>query len=260
MQRTEGEGRLTLDAAGIRELYQSGAAKIRLPYAHGAAAREAVLINTGGGLTGGDRMTWRATAEAGARLTLTTQACEKVYRSNGGPAHADTALSVAAGAAIDWLPQETILFDRAELSRTLEADVASGGRLVAIEAVVLGRQAMGETVMQGALRDRWRVRRDGRLIFADDLRLEGAMAELTARPAALSGARAFATLLLVEDEAERLLPAVRAALGEAGGASAFGGKLTCRMAAADGLALRRVLIPTLQALRQDASLPRVWSL
>ena len=264
LQRTEGEGRLAVSGARVRELYQLGAAKIRLPRAHGAHAQEAVLINTGGGLTGGDRMTWRVAAEDGAALTVTTQACEKVYRSTGGPARADTVLDVGPGAAIDWLPQETILFDRAELARTLQADVAEGGRLLALESVVLGRQAMGETVRHGALRDRWRVRRAGRLVFADDIRLEGAMAELAARPAALAGGRAFATLLLVEDEAERLLEPLRAALGEAlgqgAGASAFGGKLVCRIIAADGLALRRILLPAIRALRQDAPLPRVWSL
>ncbi|MDB5433166.1 MAG: urease accessory protein UreD [Caulobacter sp.] len=260
LQRTRGEGRLTIAGARVRELYQLGAAKIRLPNAHGAHAQEAVLINTGGGLTGGDRMAWRVAAEDGAHLTVTTQACEKVYRSTGGPAHVDTALDIGPGAAIDWLPQETILFDRAELARTLEADIAEGGRLLALESVVLGRQAMGETVRQGSLRDRWRVRRQGRLIFADDIRLDGAMADLAARPAALAGGRAFATLLLVEDEAERLLEPVRAALAGRGGASAFGGKLTCRIVAADGLTLRRALLPALQALRQDAPLPRVWSL
>ena len=260
MQRTEGEGRLTLSGSGVRELYQLGAAKIRLPNAHGNHAREAVMINTGGGLTGGDRMAWRMAAEDGAHLTVTTQACEKIYRSIGGPAHSNATLCVGSGAAIDWLPQETILFERAELARTLDADMAAGGRLLAVESVVLGRQAMGENVTRGALRDRWRIRREGRLIFADDLRLEGDLAALTARTAALAGARAFATLLLVQAESERLLAPLRNAIGEAGGASAFGGKITARIAAPDGLALRRALLPALQVLRGDQPLPRVWSL
>jgi urease accessory protein len=260
MQRTEGEGRLAISGSGVRELYQLGAAKIRLPNAHGGHAREAVMINTGGGLTGGDRMAWRMTAEHGAQLTVTTQACEKIYRSTGGPAHSSAALTVGPGATIDWLPQETILFDRAELFRTLDADIAAGGRLLAVESVVLGRQAMGESVTRGALRDRWRIRREGRLFFADDLRLEGDLSALTVRTAALAGARAFATLLLVHDGAEHLLAPLRAAIGKAGGASAFGGKITARIAAPDGLSLRRALLPALQVLRGDTPLPRVWSL
>jgi urease accessory protein len=262
LQRTQGEGRISVHGAHLRELYQAGAAKIRMPRAHGAHAQEAVLINTGGGLTGGDRIAWRAAAQDGADLTLTTQACEKVYRSAGGDAVASASLRVGPGARLDWLPQETILFDRARLARSLEAQVSPGGRLLALEAVVLGRQAMGESVEHGALHDRWRVYRDGRLVFADTLRLDGKISRLAARGPALAGARAFATLLMVDDAVEHRLAAVRRALGGdvGAGASAFDGKLICRILAPDGLALRRRLLPVLAALRPDRPLPRVWTL
>lgn len=259
-QRAEGEGRVLVSGGRLKTLYQSGAAKIRLPNAHGAHALEAVLINTAGGLTGGDRMTWRAEALAGSSLTVTTQACEKVYRSAGDTARVATQLTVGDGSRLDWLPQETILFDQARIARTLEADLAPGATLLALEAVVLGRQAMGESVASGAFRDRWRIRREGRLVFADDLNLEGGIAALSVRAAALGGARAFATLVLVTADPERLLEPVRAALGDAGAASAFGGKLVARVVAENGMALRRALIPALSILRQGAPLPRVWTL
>lgn len=264
LQRANGAGRIAVRAeAGVTRLarlYQEGCAKIRLPRDAAARSLEAVLINTAGGLTGGDRLRWTAEAGAQTRLTLTTQACEKIYRAADGRAEVATELSVGAGAQLDWLPQETILFDGGALARRLDADLAPGARLLAMEAAVLGRTAMGERVRAGALRDRWRVRREGRLVFADDLRLEGPVDRIAGCGPVLAGACAFASVLLVAEDAERRLAAVREAIGPAGGASAFDGKLFARIAAADGLALRRTLIPMLEVLRDGEPLPRVWRL
>ncbi|HET6972178.1 MAG TPA: urease accessory protein UreD [Phenylobacterium sp.] len=263
LQRARGTGRVVVDAQDGRtrlaRLYQDGCAKIRLPRDDRACGLEAVLINSAGGLTDGDRLSWRAEAGAGARLTLSTQACEKVYRARqGGRAEIATVLALGEGASLDWLPQETILFDGGALMRRLDADLATGARLLAVEAVVLGRTAMDETVRHGALADRWRIRCEGRLVFADDLRLDGPIAEAAAKAPILAGARAFASLLLVAEGAERFLPAVRAVLGASGGASAFDGKLFARVTAPDGFALRQALLPALEALRDGAPLPRVW--
>jgi urease accessory protein len=262
-QRAWGEARLVVDQAGgsarLDQLFQAGSAKLRLPR-NRAGVIEAVMINSAGGLTGGDRFAWRVEIGAGAAAVLTTQACEKVYRAEGPPAQVTARLTVGAGARLDWLPQETILFDRSALHRRIEADVAPGGRLLLAEALILGRQAMGETVLAADFRDRWRVRRDGRLVFAEDLRLAGDIATLTAGRALLAGARAFATLLLLDDEAEALLPAVRAAIGPHGGASAFDGRLVVRLAAPDGLTLRRALLPAIAALRGGQPAPGIWTL
>lgn len=259
LQRAHGAGRITVRAEGGRtrlsRLYQDGCGKIRLPRGGDV---EAVLINTAGGLTGGDRMDWAAEAGPGAALTLTTQACEKIYRARDGVAEVRTALTLGEAAEVHWLPQETILFDEGALSRRLEADLGDGARLLAVEAVVLGRTAMDETVRQGRLRDRWRIRREGRLVFADDLRLEGPVADMSAKAPVLAGGRAFASILLVDDEAGRFLAPLRAALGPLGGASAFDGKLFARLAAPDGFALRRALLPALEILRDGRALPRVW--
>ena len=263
MQRAHGAATIGVSceagATRLRRLFQDGCAKIRLPRDAQAASLEAVMINTSGGLTGGDRLEWTAEAHAGARLTLTTQACEKIYRAASGRAEVRLRLDAGPGAAIEWLPQETILFEAGALDRRLDADLAEDARLLAVEAVVLGRTAMGERVRRGRMRDSWRVRRAGRLVFADELRLEGDLDHQGAGPATLAGACAFATLLLVADDAERALQPVRTALGPAGGASAFDGKLIARVVAKDGLALRRALVPALEALR-GARLPRVWRL
>ena len=268
MQRAEGRGeivvRQTAGVTRLERLYQEGCAKLRSPNGHGADGLEAVLINSSGGLTGGDRMHWRAEAGEGGRLTLTTQACEKVYRASEGVAEVATRLHIGAGARIDWLPQETILYDRAALSRALEVEIGAGGTLLAAEAVLLGRRAMGETVQSASLHDRWRIRREGRLIFADDTRLEGLVTALAAKAATLDGASAYASVLLVSSEADRLIEPVRATLdgvsGAQGGASAFDGKLFCRIVAQDGMALRRALIPVLTALRGGLDLPRIWTI
>jgi len=260
-QRARGTGRIdtqVLDGrTRLTTLFQEGCAKIRLPHTHDRSL-QAVLINTAGGLTGGDEVDWQVNAVPGARMVLTTQACERVYRSLGDNARVRTRIEVGAGAHLDWLPQETILFDGGGLSRRLEADLAEGARLLAVEAVVLGRTAMDEIVRQGTLRDRWRIRREGRLVFADDLRLEGPIADLADQAPMLAGGRAFASLLLVDDDAGRFLAPLRAVLGPRGGASAFEGKLFARLVAPDGFTLRQALLPALEVLRDGRPLPRVW--
>lgn len=262
LQRARGCGRIAVRAEGgvtrLARLYQEGCGKIRLPRDARAEGLEAVLINSSGGLTGGDEMSWQAEVGAGARLTLSTQACERIYRARDGLAEQRATLTVGAGASLDWLPQETILFDGGALSRRLDADLHAGARLLAVEAVVLGRTAMNETVRVGSLHDRWRIRREGQLVFADELRLDGALADLGARAAILSGRRAFASLLLVAEDAARFLEPVRAALGEWGGASAFEGKLFARVATPDGFSLRQALLPAIEVLRDNHPLPRVW--
>lgn len=178
-QRAEGRGHLAAKLfdgrTRIRELYQEGAAKIRLPDTFDASM-EAVIINTAGGLTGGDRMDWSVDAGAGTHIDVTTQACEKIYKASAGIAEVATSITVGARARVDWLPQETILFDRAALFRRLDVDLDESAEFLAVEAVLLGRKAMGEAVVSGLFRDRWRIRRSGQLIHAEELRLSEGVA------------------------------------------------------------------------------------
>lgn len=268
-QRAWGKGRLVAKSAlgqsRLAELYQEGCAKIRLPKTFDTSM-EAVLINSSGGLTGGDRMVWDVAAGAGTDVTVTTQACEKIYKASAGTVDVATRIDVAAGARVDWLPQETILFDRAALSRSLEVELAADATFLAVEAVLLGRKAMGETVNAGLFRDRWRIRAGGKLLHADNLSLAGDVAGLGRRRAVLDGAAAFATLLYVGPDCEPLLPRLRSlADGVAGvGISHFqaGGqdKLVARFVAPDGYALRKILIPIISHLRKQKTVPKVWVL
>ncbi len=181
VQRANGVARLQVgvrpDATGpaktvVERLYQAGSAKIRFSAAQADTGLTAVLINTAGGLTGGDQFEWGVDLNGGANCTVLTQACEKVYRSDGGSADVSIGLAVGRGARLDWLPQETILFDGADLNRTFDIRLADGARLLAVEAVLLGRSAMGEHTPFVHLRDRWRVWKAEDMIFADDVRLD----------------------------------------------------------------------------------------
>ncbi|WEX76717.1 urease accessory protein UreD [Sinorhizobium numidicum] len=268
-QRAWGKGRLVAKPQGgrtrIAELYQEGCAKIRLPKTFDASM-EAVLINSSGGVTGGDRLAWAFEAGEGTSLTLTTQACEKIYRASAGTADIATCISVAAGGRVDWLPQETILFDRASLSRSLEVDLAEDASFLAVEAVLLGRKAMGEVVHAGLFRDRWRIRSGDKLLHAENLALTDEIAILAGRRAVLDGAAAFATLFYTAPDCELMLSRLRGALAgyACAGVSHFqvGGrdKLVARVVAPDGFILRKILIPLISHLRKDASVPRVWTL
>ncbi|MEX6508119.1 urease accessory protein UreD [Jiella sp. M17.18] len=241
----------------LERLHQAGCLKLRFPRPIGPSA-EAVLINTSGGLTGGDRLDQSFQVASGGRLTVTTQACERVYRAASGSAEVTSRIAIGDDASLAWLPQETILFDGGAITRRLDVDAAPGARFLLSESVILGREMMGESVEAGSFRDRWRVRIGGRLVFADDLRLEGPVAAIAAQPASLAGNRAFATLLAHGPGLEGWVPAIRDMAGEAGGASIVGGLLVVRLRAPSGFHLRKRLVPLIRALA-DGALPRVWS-
>lgn len=259
LQRTRGRAFVSL-AAGERltGLSQEGSAKVFLPRIHGPRP-EAVFLNTSGGLTGGDRLDYAVTLEAGARAVATTQTAERAYASAGGEAVLDVRLQAAAGAELDWLPQETILFDRSSLRRRTSADLAGDARLVICESVVLGRAAMGETLTDFALTDWREIRRDGAPVLVEPLRLNAET--LAGGPALIGGARAVATLALVAQGAEDAVDALRAALPEdiEAAASGWDGKCVVRMRAADLMPLKRAMAAVLNVMRGRA-LPRVWQI
>ena len=246
-------------ATRLDRLFQSGAAKVRLPLVAAGEPPQAVLINTAGGLTGGDRMSAEVTLGADCRAVVTTQACEKIYRAASAAPRSARGSTVGEGARLDWLPQETILFDGARLARRLEVDLAPGAELLLVEATIFGRSARGETVRSGLFADRWRIRRQGGLIFADDLRFDWADADLLSRPAVLAGAAAMATILFVDRRPGATPRAAPRASSARPAASAPGtASSLARMAAKTGAALRQTLIPALATLRDGASLPKFW--
>ena len=237
-------------------VHEAGSLRVRCPGAP-AAELEAVLINTAGGVAGGDRFALDITAEQGTRLVVTTAAAEKVYRTLGPDSVIAVKLDVAAGAALAWLPQETILFDRARMLRSIEVSLAPDASLFLAEAIVFGRSGMGETVDEGALIDRWRVRRGGKLIYAETVRLDGAIAARLAEPAVAKSGVAIATVLIVPG-GDAAIAAVRALAFEGEvGASSWNGIAAVRLCANDAAALRRDLVHVMTAVR--GALPRIWT-
>jgi urease accessory protein len=237
---------------------EEGSLRVRCP-GQPASELEAVIVNTAGGVAGGDRFTLDVDVAPLARLVVTTAAAEKVYRTLEPAATIDVKLAVGAGGALAWLPQETILFDRARLNRSIEIDVAEDAQLLLAEAVVFGRAGMGEALEDCSLFDRWRLRRSGTLIHAEAVRLDGAVAAKLAEPAVAEGGIAVATVLVVPGD-EATSESVRA-LGEEFrgevGVSAWNGFAVIRLCAADGAALRHDLVSVLTAIRGTA-LPRLW--
>lgn len=253
-------------ATALATLHQAGSGRARFPNpSEGGASSQAqaILLNMAGGLTGGD--TYRVSLDLGARTdaTVTTAAAEKVYRSlDGDPATVTLDAQVAEGARLLWLPQPTILFDRSVFERRTEIALSADATLVAAECLIFGRAAMGEDVTRGHVRDHWRVRRAGRLLYADTLRLEGEIAADLNRAGLFAGARAMASLVYVAQEAATRLDEVRALLagGAAGhsiGASAWGEILLLRGLAKDGRTLQMALRPVIEALG-GRQLPRIW--
>ena len=243
--------------AGLR---QSGCLKCILPRVFRPAA-EAVLVNTAGGITGGDRIDVSATLRAGTQLSITTQAAERIYRTvDGSTGRVATTIEVGEAAGLYWLPQETILFDRARLQRRLEIDLAADARLLLCETLVFGRAAMGEQVRDLHLEDRITVTREGAALYRDGIRLNGDATAILRGAAVGAGAGAVATLVFADPDAEALLARVRALLPETAGASLLGDNLlVLRALADDSLSLRRYLIPVLELL-SGQSLPAVWRL
>ena len=245
-------------ATSLERLYESGGLRLRRPR---GPTCEGIIVNTAGGIVADDRLRLEIAAGAGAEVTLTTVAAEKIYRSEHRPAQVSTSLELAARAQMFWLPQETILFDGARLERRFDLALAADSRLVAVEMLVFGRLASGETAISGSLDDRWHVRRDGRLVFADATRLEGAVGATLDRPAIAAGARAAALLLVVAPDAEARLDPLREALAAhaevEAGASVRDGILVARALARSPERLRAAIVAVLGLLRAGP-LPRVW--
>lgn len=238
-------------------LHESGSLRVRFPSPEGEGL-SGVFVNTAGGVAGGDRFDIEIAAADATRLILTTAAAEKVYRAPGQAAQLNIALKVGAGAHLSWLPQETILFDRARVRRRFDIDLDATASLLLCEIVVFGRTAMGERMEQGEFVDRWRLRRGGKLVFAETVRLDGNIGAKLARSAVAKGGAAIGTALIVPgDEAlvERIREASESFAAEVG-ISAWNGFAMARFCAQDAARLRADMMAVLA--RTGAALPRLW--
>ena len=258
------QGSVTFDVHQVegvtrrRRLHESGSLRVRFPSPE-AEGLSAVFVNTAGGIAGGDRFDIDIAVGEGSSLAVTTAAAEKVYRAQGPAAEVNIALKAAAGAHLSWLPQETILFDRARVSRRIDIDLAEDASLLLCEIVVFGRSAMGERMREGEFVDRWRLRRGGRLVFAETVRLDGDIGAILAKPAVANGGVAIGTALIVPgDEAlvERIREVANSLGGEVG-ISCWNGFAMARFCAQDAARLRADMMAVL-GRASTMALPRLW--
>ncbi len=251
--------KLRFGASCVVSVAERDGYKVRIPQR--ASPPEAILINTGGGTAGGDHIVHDVQVDEGAALTVTTQASERIYKSTGR-ALAEMKVHLHAGedATLNWLPQDTILFDRARLSRQITADISATSKVLLAEALVFGRPAMGETLTSGLFRDRWRVRRGGRLVFAEDVLLQDESFKRLAQPAMAQDARATLTLLYSAPDAEDRLTRVREIASQASfscAASVWNGLLVVRALSPDSEQMRKIMADLAPAFI-GRLLPRVW--
>jgi len=271
LQRAEGSGRIVLSGSekGTRivDVFQRSPIRIMFPRACGGAIEEAVLVNTAGGIAGGDRLEFGVTVLPNASIAVTSQAAEKVYRALSEPARITTKLKACEAAKLAWLPQETIVFNSGRLSRETEIELSSGAELLALEWLVLGRAAHGEEMVGGHITDSWRVKKDGRLIWADSLRVTDEMFPHLYRKALLSNCKAIATLIYFGPCLDRQLEFLRdiaPSLGCHCAATSVSGLIIVRFAAEVSSDLRHALRSFLQQFSRELRpgpfrVPKMWS-
>jgi urease accessory protein len=271
LQRAQGVGRIVLSGSEkgtrIMDVFQQAPIRIMFPRATGSAVEEAVLINTAGGIAGGDRLQCEVTALANASIAVTSQAAEKVYRALGEPARLMTRLKVCEAAKLAWLPQETIVFNCGRFSRETEIDLSSGADVLALEWLVLGRAAHGEAMVGGYITDTWRVKKDDRLIWADSFHVTDETFPHLHRKALLSNCRAVATLIYFgprHDARQELVRDIAASLGCHCAATSVGGLVVVRVAAKESSDLRGALRSLLQQFGDEPGsgpfrVPKMWS-
>ncbi len=257
--RARGTAHVSVKAFGGRtvldDLHQAGSLKVVFPRTTGASL-QAVTVNTAGGITGGDQFSATFEARCDTALTVTTQAAERAYAAKNEVGRLTTTLRVAAGGTLNWLPQETILFEASHFARQMTVDVEEGGKLLFVEPLVFGRTAHGETLGNVAFRDTVKINRNGAPLFHDAMTLNGEVTAHMARTA--HGAGAFASVVCVAPDAEAHLPKIRTLLPRLGGASLLQPDvLHVRLLAQDSFVLRQNLIPILDVLNTDP-LPRAW--
>jgi urease accessory protein len=272
-QRVDGEARIAFrrrvdGAITLADLYQRAPCRVLFPATEADDPIQAVLLTTSGGLTGGDRTRVAVSVEPHARATVTTQAAEKIYRAlpSTGDAVVQVEMHVGDGAWAEWLAQETIVFEGSRLRRLFTADVATTGRLLAVESVVFGRTAMGECFDNGMLHDAWRISRAGRLVWADALHLDGDLKRLRAAPFGFGKSVACATIAYVGADASQQIGEARRLMSECAlpcGATSLDGIMLVRIMADDASELRAAVMKLIAGIRLAAAslparLPRVW--
>jgi urease accessory protein len=255
----------------LAQLYQRDPLRVLFPAPAAGDPPVAVIVTTSGGLVAGDRLDIRVELAPGATAHVTASAAEKVYRSTGRTTTIRQTLSIGPGAALEFLPPETILFDGARLQRETVIDLAPGSAFLGGDIVVFGRRARGERFANGFLREVWELRRNGYLVWGDALHLDDDVGRIIDDPACFDGAAAFATMIFSPAAGDvrslldgaRVVQGVCATTGLRAGATTIAGAVIARWLASDAAVLRRAYADLACHFRSAAlglppRLPRVW--
>ena len=260
MQRARGQIDFKMSGPNVTHLYQSGCSKLMLPKTYGIM-KEAVLLNTAGGITGGDALNINITA-SDCNVVVTSQTAERFYRSNMQPASISIFLKVDKGAKLHWIPQETILFEGSAVDRTIKLDMAHDCDCLLAETLVLGREAMGEKIRTCHFTDQWRLYEEGKLFHSEAMRMTGDMEKLLDSKAGAHGARIISTIICAGPNTELLWPIVEKKLlsmSSVSAASFFNGKMIIRLLNSNCSNGRTEFNQMLMELRSQP-MPRVWQL
>lgn len=269
MQRARGHGELFAKRTGnqnrLERLYQEGCARLRMPNHNKTDPIEAVMINTSGGLTDNDHLSWKFSVEDHAQLTITSQACERIYKASRPlPALIDVDIKVGENGSFAWLPQETILFDQARLKRTINVDLSDKSEFLMVEPLMFGRPAMDEIVSSASLQDTWRIYQNDQLIHAENQKIDGNIDHILKRNTVTSGDLATAFILYIGPQAEAKFEKLKTQDDVNIGTSIWQlsdqktHKLVVRMSAPTSYELRKSLIPIINVLHGKNALPKVW--
>lgn len=238
-------------------------------YPEGAEVCHGIVLHPPGGIAGGDHLVISAKAQPGARVLLTTPGAAKWYRSEHLPASQHLHIRIGGGAALEWLPRETIVFDGARAEMTTEVSLADDACYVGWEMLCLGRSAAGERFRRGRLKLATRIAIDGRLLWLERGFVDGD-SPLLDSPVGFAGHAIAGTLLAAgRDIAPTLLRQARDCAANEAPAGTAGVTVLPRLLLARYLGdsvergyafftqLWRLLRPAL--LGREACPPRIWS-
>jgi urease accessory protein len=257
----------------LTERSHIGPLRVQKPlYPEDPAICHAIVVHPPGGVAGGDALHLDIGVGDLAQALVTTPGAAKWYRANGNVASQDTVIRVGAGATLEWLPQETIFFNEAEVRLHIDVDLHPTARYLAFDILCFGRTHSGERFERGGISQKSRIRRGGRLVWFEQGRLEGGSRDMSS-PLVLAGRSVCATLVGVADAMPATLPALLReageALREADGSDAFGVTLmkhvlVVRYLGNSSETARRIMTRAWQTVRpaligHDATPPRIWS-
>ncbi len=239
-------------------------------YPEGPSVAHAIIVHPPGGVVGGDELKINAQVGDGAQVLLSTPGAAKWYRGNGHISRQRIDIKVSAGASLEWLPQETILFDQANVEFDSCIDLEADARYIGAEILCFGRTASGERFAQGRVRQHLSVRVDGKLLWLEQGSLLGG-SDAMHGPLGLAGYTVCATIISVggplkRDVVERLRHACAPLANNVGqfGATQMKSLLSVRFLGNSSEVARQVMLAAWQILRpalleREATELRIWN-